>query len=81
MSFAVIASPPRVHTPFVDGFLSRNYPGQEAGKLKVLAKSQPFRRMGTPNEIATLGLYLCSNSLAFVTGVGYTIDGSFFSRR
>jgi 2-keto-3-deoxy-L-fuconate dehydrogenase len=74
-------SPARVHTPFVDGFLAKNYPGQEAEKMKVLAQSQPIGRMGTPEEIAMLALYLCSDASSFVTGVDYPIDGGFFNLR
>jgi 2-keto-3-deoxy-L-fuconate dehydrogenase len=74
-------SPARVHTPFVDGFLAKNYPGQEAEKMKDLAKSQPIGRMGTPDEIAMLALYLCSDASSFVTGANYPIDGGFFNLR
>ena len=74
-------SPARVHTPFVDGFLAKNYPGQEAEKMKVLEQSQPIGRMGTPAEIAVLALYLCSDDASFLTGVDYPIDGGFFNLR
>lgn len=74
-------SPARVHTPFVDGFLTKNYPGKEAEKMEVLARSQPIGRMGTPEEIAVLALYLCSEQAAFITGVDYPIDGGFFNLR
>jgi len=74
-------SPARVHTPFVDGFLAKNYPGQESEQIKVLAKSQPIGRMGTPEEIAMLALYLCSDASSFVTGVDYPIDGGFLNLR
>ena len=74
-------SPARVHTPFVDGFLAKNYPGQEAEKMKALAQSQPIGRMGTPAEIAILALYLCSDEASFITGVDYPIDGGFFNLR
>jgi len=74
-------SPARVHTPFVDGFLAKNYPGQEAEKMAGLAKSQPIGRMGRPDEIASLALYLCSDEASFLTGVDYPIDGGFFNLR
>ena len=74
-------SPARVHTPFVDGFLARNYPGQEAEKMKELEKAQPIGRMGTPDEVATLALYLCSDAASFITGVNYPIDGGFLNLR
>ena len=74
-------SPARVHTPFVDGFLARNYPGKEAEMMQALAQSQPIGRMGTPAEIAFLALYLCSDEASFITGVDYPIDGGFFNLR
>lgn len=70
-------SPARVHTPFVDGFLKNNYPGNEAEMFEKLSKSQPIGRMGQPHEIATLILYLCSDEAGFITGCDYPIDGGF----
>jgi NAD(P)-dependent dehydrogenase (short-subunit alcohol dehydrogenase family) len=70
-------SPGRVHTPFVDGFLAKNYPGQEKGMFDKLSKTQPIGRMGRPEEIAHLALYLCSEEAAFITGCDYPIDGGF----
>lgn len=74
-------SPARVHTPFVDGFLARNYPGQEGEKLRQLERAQPIGRMGTPDEVAVLALYLCSDEASFVTGVDYSLDGGFMNLR
>ena len=70
-------SPARVHTPFVDGFLRKNYPGREDEMFEKLSKSQPIGRMGTPAEIAYLALYLCSDEASFITGTDYPIDGGF----
>jgi len=70
-------SPARVHTPFVDGFIAKNYPGQEQEIFEKLSKSQPAGRMGTPDEVAALALYLCSDEAAFITGCDYPIDGGF----
>lgn len=70
-------SPGRVHTPFVDGFLEKNYPGREAEMFEKLSKTQPIGRMGKPDEIAMLALYLCSDAAAFITGSNYPIDGGF----
>ena len=72
-------SPGRVHTPFVDGFLARNYPGREAEMFEQLSKTQPIGRMGRPDEVAALALYLCSNEAAFITGTDYPIDGGFIT--
>ena len=70
-------SPARVHTPFVDGFLKNNYPGKETEMFEKLSKTQPIGRMGTPEEIAALALYLCSDEASFITGCDYLIDGGF----
>ncbi len=70
-------SPARVHTPFVDGFIKKNYPGKEKEMFQKLSKSQPIGRMATPEEIANLILYLCSGEASFITGCDYPIDGGF----
>jgi 2-keto-3-deoxy-L-fuconate dehydrogenase len=70
-------SPARVHTPFVDGFLAKNYPGKEAEMFEKLSKSQPIGRMGKPSEIAALIMYLCSDEASFITGSDFAIDGGF----
>ncbi|ABQ07129.1 MULTISPECIES: SDR family NAD(P)-dependent oxidoreductase [Flavobacterium] len=70
-------SPARVHTPFVDGFISKNYAGKEEEMFDKLSKSQPIGRMGKPDEIAALALYLCSEEAGFITGCDYPIDGGF----
>lgn len=70
-------SPARVHTPFVDGFLAKNYPGKEKEMFEKLSKSQPIGRMAKPDEVAYLALYLCSDEASFITGCDYPIDGGF----
>lgn len=72
-------SPGRVHTPFVDGFLAKNYPGREAEMFAQLSKTQPIGRMAQPSEVAALALYLCSDEAAFITGTDYPIDGGFIT--
>lgn len=72
-------SPARVHTPFVDGFIAKNYPGKEAEMFEKLSKSQPIGRMGQVDEIAALALYLCSDEASFITGNDYPIDGGFIN--
>lgn len=70
-------SPARVHTPFVDGFLQKNYPGREQEMFEKLSKTQPIGRMARPEEIAGLALYLVSDEASFITGCDYPIDGGF----
>lgn len=70
-------SPARVHTPFVDDYLKRNYPGREQEMYDKLAKTQPLGRMGEPEEVAALALFLCSDDASFITGTDYPLDGGF----
>ena len=72
-------APARVHTPFVDGFIAKNYPGEEKEVFEKLSKTQPIGRMGRPEEIGSLVLYLCSDEAAFLTGSAYPIDGGFMN--
>lgn len=73
--------PGRIHTPFVDGFVAKNYPGQEAEMLQKLSEFQPIGRMGKPEEIAVAALFLCSDEASFVTGSIHPIDGGTLSLR
>jgi 2-keto-3-deoxy-L-fuconate dehydrogenase len=70
-------SPARIHTPFVDGYLAKNYPGREAEMFATLAATQPVGRMGQPAEVAALTLYLCTDEASFATGTDYPLDGGF----
>jgi 2-keto-3-deoxy-L-fuconate dehydrogenase len=67
--------PARVHTPFVDQYLTQYYPGREQEMFQKLSAYQPIGRMGTPEEVAVLALYLCSSEASFITGQAYPIDG------
>lgn len=70
-------SPARVHTPFVDGFIQKNYPNNQKEIFEKLSASQPIGRMAQPIEIAHLALYLCSDEASFATGCDYPLDGGF----
>jgi 2-keto-3-deoxy-L-fuconate dehydrogenase len=74
-------SPARVHTPFVDGYLQKNYPGREQEMFEKLAKAQPIGRMAEPAEVASLALFLCTDEASFITGVDYPLDGGFINLR
>jgi NAD(P)-dependent dehydrogenase (short-subunit alcohol dehydrogenase family) len=73
--------PARVHTPFVDGYLARTYPGQEQEMFDKLSAAQPIGRMAKPEEVAHLAVYLCSDEASFVTGCAYSIDGGAMNLR
>lgn len=72
-------SPARVHTPFVDDYLAKNYPGQEKDMYEKLANTAPMKRMGKPEEIAELVCFLLSDQSAFMTGCDYPVDGGFLN--
>jgi len=70
-------SPARIHTSFVDQFIAKNYPGKEEEMFQKLSKTQPVGRMGNPQEVADLALFLCSDEASFITGTDYPVDGGF----
>ena len=74
-------SPARVHTPFVDSYLAKTYPGREQEMFEKLAHAQPIGRMAEPEEVASLALFLCSDEASFITGADYPLDGGFFNLR
>jgi 2-keto-3-deoxy-L-fuconate dehydrogenase len=74
-------SPARVHTPFVDGYVRKHYPGREEEMLRELARAQPIGRMAEPEEVAALVLYLCSDLAGFLTGADIPLDGGFIRLR
>lgn len=74
-------SPARVHTGFVDGYLAANYAGREEEMFAKLSAAQPIGRMGKPEEVANLALFLCSDEAGFLTGVDYPLDGGFCNLR
>jgi 2-keto-3-deoxy-L-fuconate dehydrogenase len=74
-------SPARVHTPFVDGYLKKTYPGREREMFEKLSQAQPIGRMAEPEEVASLALFLCSDEASFITGVDYSLDGGFMNLR
>ncbi len=67
--------PARIHTPFVDGYLDKNYPDNREEMFKKLSEAQPIGRMGKPEEVAYAALFLCSDEASFITGNAYPVDG------
>jgi NAD(P)-dependent dehydrogenase (short-subunit alcohol dehydrogenase family) len=69
--------PARIHTPFVDGYIAKNYPDNREEMFEKLSLAQPIGRMGRPEEVAGLIAYLGSDEASFVTGAAYDFDGGF----
>jgi NAD(P)-dependent dehydrogenase (short-subunit alcohol dehydrogenase family) len=67
--------PGTVETPFVEGYLDKFHRHEKEKVRAELHARQPVGRMGRPQEIANLVLYLCSAEAEFVTGSAMTIDG------
>ena len=68
-------APGTVQSPFVEGYLEK-YHAHEKEKIREELKArQPIGRLGTPEDIASLVRYLCSDEAAFMTGSIVNIDG------
>lgn len=73
--------PARVHTPFVDGYLAKNYPDTRDEMFEKLSRVQPVGRMARPDEVAKLALYLCSDDASYITAQTYNLDGGYMNLR
>ena len=67
--------PGRIHTPFVDGFIEKNYPENKEEIFRKLSEYQPIGRMGKPEEVAAMAVFLCSDEASFITGSPFAVDG------
>jgi len=67
--------PGTVDSPFVEGYLEKYHKHEKEKVRAELNQRQPIGRLGRPEEIANLALYLCSPEAAFVTGSVIAIDG------
>ncbi len=68
-------SPGTVDSPFVEAYLEKHHSHEKEKVRAELAQRQPIGRLGKPEEIAHMALYLCSQEAAFVNGSVLTIDG------
>jgi len=70
---AVTVCPAFIHTPMVDN-------GLPADVLEQLASAHPVGRLGTPEEVAELVVFLCSDSASFITGSPFLVDGGYVAQ-
>lgn len=77
---ANVICPGTVETPFVEGYLQKFHAGEIEETRAQLHARQPIGRMGRPDEIARMAVYLASDEAAFVTGSIFTIDGGWTAR-
>jgi 2-keto-3-deoxy-L-fuconate dehydrogenase len=67
--------PGTVDTPFVEGYLEKYHKHEKEKVRAELNLRQPVGRLGKPDEIAHLALYLASDEAQFVQGAVFSIDG------
>lgn len=83
--------PGGIDTPLLDRTLSqlsapkKTDPGPTTETLLLQQKSSlgsehPIGRLGTPEEVASAVLWLCSDAASFVTGHALAVDGGYVSR-
>jgi NAD(P)-dependent dehydrogenase (short-subunit alcohol dehydrogenase family) len=67
--------PGTVFSPFVEGYVERFHSDTKEETIRELHARQPIGRMGKPEEIADLAVYLASDQASFMTGSEVVIDG------
>jgi len=67
--------PGTVDTPFVEAYLEKYHKHEKEKVRQELNQRQPIGRLGRPEEIANLVLYLSSKEADFINGSVLTIDG------
>lgn len=68
-------APGTVDTPFVEAYLEKYHRQEKENVRAQLNERQPVGRLGRPEEIAKLALYICSSAADFMNGSVVTIDG------
>jgi 2-keto-3-deoxy-L-fuconate dehydrogenase len=68
-------APGTVQTPFVEGYLEKYHAHEKDKVREELVARQPIGRLGTPEDVASLVRYLCSDEASFVNGTVVSIDG------
>ena len=68
-------APGTVQTPFVEGYLEKYHAHEKEKVREQLVSRQPIGRLGTPEDVASLVRYLCSEEAGFINGAVVAIDG------
>jgi 2-keto-3-deoxy-L-fuconate dehydrogenase len=68
-------APGTVDSPFVEGYLEKYHRNEKEKVRAELNQRQPIGRLGRPDEIAKLALYISSPAADFMHGSVVTIDG------
>ncbi len=72
--------PGTVETPFVDAYLNKYHAHELEETRRSLHARQPMGRMGRPEEIAPMALFLASDASAYITGAQMVVDGGLTAR-
>lgn len=72
--------PGTIYSPFVDAYLDRFHKETKEQTIGELHARQPVGRMGRPDEVADLAVYLASDAAEFMTGSDVVIDGGLTAR-
>jgi NAD(P)-dependent dehydrogenase (short-subunit alcohol dehydrogenase family) len=72
--------PGTVYTPLMEPLLRARGQGDLAAGLALTTAKYPIGRLGTPEEIAAVALFLASDDSSFLTGSVITADGGMTSQ-
>ena len=72
--------PGTVYTPLMEPMLRARGGGDMAAGLALTVAKYPIGRLGTPEEIAAVALFLASDDSSFLTGSVITADGGMTSQ-
>jgi len=75
-----VICPGTVYTPLMEPMLTARGGGDMAAGLALTVAKYPIGRLGTPEEIAAVALFLASDDSSFLTGSVVTADGGMTSQ-